>query len=72
MKSIDEKTLIPLGLVISIIGAILWLSSIYFETKSAADEIKSLKEENRELYRVFNTIDKRLSRIEGKLGIHGE
>ena len=69
MKKITEETLIPLGLVIAMIGGIFWLSSIYFETKTSANDIKDLKAQQELYNQTLSNIDHRLSRIEGKLGI---
>ncbi len=53
-------TIIPLGLAIS--GGILWLATMYADLNHATAEVRSLNISQKD-------IEKRLSRIEGKLDI---
>lgn len=67
MKAITEKTLIPLSLVMTLIGGVFWLTSIYFEAKAANSSITEIKQKQDSYTETLNSIDKRLSRIEGFL-----
>lgn len=83
MRSITEKTLVPLGLVIMICGGVVWLTEMSVksnEVSKSVDEIKveAVKREER-YYQVMRQIDvkydvinERLSRIEGwaRHGLH--
>lgn len=66
---INEGTRLPLGLVISmlgsVVGVVFWLTTMYADLASAKEQVKELKVE----IKVLNRIDKRLSNIEGRLGI---
>lgn len=75
-NKITKKTLIPLGLVISICGGVAWFTSFKLDANYTKDRVaavenkqdvmvkerdEDLKEHNAEL----KSIDERLSRIEG-------
>ena len=70
MTKITEKTYVSLGLVIVIIGGIGWLTSIYWKTESNASELIKYSEKYEKLEIVLQSMDRRLSRIEGKLGVN--
>lgn len=43
IKSVTEKTLIPLSLVITISGGVFWLTNIYSKQEANAQELIQLK-----------------------------
>ena len=59
---IDEKSTISIGLVIVFIGAIAWLTSVASKAENAENYLKIVAE-------AVTDIQKRLSRIEGALGV---
>jgi hypothetical protein len=68
LKIITENTAVSLSVLAVAVGGIFWITSLYFETHANSEEIKQLKEE----IKVINRIDRRLSRIEYKLGIESK
>lgn len=68
MQKITENTLIPLSLLAVIAGGIFWFSTLYAEVRASSTDIQDLKNTMRQL----QSIDQRLSRIEGKLGLRGD
>lgn len=44
MEKITESTLIPISLVGTIIGGIVWLSVIYFKAEAAANDIDKIEQ----------------------------
>lgn len=69
MKVFTENTAISLGLAAILAGGIIWLSSMYFETKANGEDIKEIKMGLPKYTENLEKIDIRLSRIEGRLGI---
>lgn len=78
MKSITEDTRIPLKWVITLLslsgsGLIvamsigIWVSKIEAKTSAQDDKIKAVESKSA----ILESIDRRLSRIEGKMGIIG-
>ena len=63
--AISEKTAVSLGLVIVLAGGIVWLSTVFAQVRHNGEQISELKEHAK----VVESIDRRLSRIEGKLNI---
>jgi hypothetical protein len=57
---LTEQTLIPLSLVGSIVGGVVWLSVIYYKSEATAKDVDQLKSYQLEVIQ-------RLSRIETKL-----
>lgn len=47
MASITEKTLIPISLVLTIIGGVVWLTTLWARTEAHANEISDLKSDVR-------------------------
>lgn len=43
IKSISEKTLLPISLVITLSGGVFWLTNIYSKQEANAQELSSLK-----------------------------
>ena len=69
MKVFTENTAISLGLAAILAGGIIWLSSMYFETKANGEDIKEIKTNQMRYIEDVERIDARLSRIEGRLGV---
>jgi len=67
---LTEKTLIPVSFILIIAGAIFWLTEIWANTEENTRATRTLKSELHEEIRVLHSIDRRLSRIEGKLNIN--
>lgn len=59
---IDEKSTVSIGLVIVFVGAIAWLTSVANKADNAENYLKIVAE-------AVTDIQKRLSRIEGALGV---
>lgn len=62
--AITENTFVPVSLVISIAGGILWLSAMWYKTEASAAEIEKVKTDLAVLK--FDVVD-RLARIETKI-----
>lgn len=69
MKEITEKTLIPISFIAVAAGAIFWLTSLYSEVKANAKELAQITAQQVDYVSTVQMIDRRLSRIEGKIGI---
>lgn len=68
VNRIDQDTVIPIGLLITIIGGVYWLSNLSFTANASEKEIVELKSE----IKVLNTINYRLKRLEDHFGIKGK
>ncbi len=70
-KIINEKTLIPLSLVITLIGGVAWLTNLAGIEKANANEIQSLKhsaEKDKEyLIEELRIINSKLDMIRDKM-----
>lgn len=68
---ITENTDVPLGLVFSIsgalVGAVMWLTTIYAQGNTSSDKIKSLEVQQASNAVVLQELRVRLIRIEDKL-----
>lgn len=71
LMQISEDTLLPISLVIVLVGGVFWLSSAYSQISANAADIADIKQERETLTAVVSRIDRRLSRIEGRLKIKG-
>jgi len=69
---ITESTLIPLSLLAVLAGGIFWLSTLYAEVRTNSAAVAEMKMTQADGYKSLQSIDQRLSRIEGKLGLRGE
>ena len=69
VKKITESTAIPISLVVLIIGGIVWLTSIKADTLSLKEEQSHLQQKQEEYNHTLQSIDERLSKIEGKMGL---
>lgn len=68
-NKLNEKTYLSLGLVISIIGGAVWLTTMHFNERADAANIQEVKADLKTDLEFKRTIDVRLSRIEYKLGL---
>ncbi len=64
LAKLTEKTLVPVSLVIVLLGGMAWLTNVYSVASEAAKNADAA-------LKAAQSIDRRLSRIEGKLGIEG-
>lgn len=73
MNRITEKTLIPISLVITILGGIIWLTILAENTKANTQSLTNLETEHRALAKDLVETQKKmiesLTRIETKLNI---
>lgn len=77
---LGENTYIPVTFVAvslsTIAGGIIWLTMMYSlgqANQVSVQELKAAREADRQAYMQFaQSIDHRLSRIEGKLGVNGD
>lgn len=73
---IDSQTLLPLSLVssliVALIGGILWLSNVYATANTTMEKVKTMEARQDKSKDALDRIDRRLSRIEGKLNIQVE
>lgn len=67
MKLITERTAIPISLVVVLVGGVLWFARL----EAKVDAASNLQADQIQLAHTLNRIDRRLSRMEGKLGIFG-
>lgn len=63
MKSISESTMLPISLIITILGGVFWITSMYAETKYNTASI--VKMETKLEY--LQSIDRRLAIIEDQI-----
>ena len=74
MSKISENTVVPISLILSLVGGIFWLSTLYVKQESEAKEIIDLKasvsETNTKTEKYMLDIVQRLSRIEEAVGRH--
>lgn len=63
MNKIFEGTLMPVSLVITLMGGVFWLSSMYAKTSANTDSITKLEQK----LEYIHSIDQRLAVIEGEL-----
>lgn len=69
MSTITKNTGISISLAISLLGGVFWLSSIYYQASSNAQDISEIKKSHDMYLQNARDINKRLGRIEGRLGI---
>lgn len=65
--TINSDTLIPLSALSVLVGGIFWLSVLYSDVHSVIQEIDEAKVFRMKLWDQQMLMDRRLSRIEGKL-----
>lgn len=70
---ITEKSSVALSLVIAawagLVAAGIWIGAIGSRSEGHEKAIAEIKGEQRETVRIFQSIDRRLSNIEGRMGI---
>jgi hypothetical protein len=66
---ITANTLIPLGSIVFFFAVAMWLGGIQAAAENNKVEIQRVSENQKEISAIIHSIDQRLSRIEGKLGI---
>jgi hypothetical protein len=64
---ISEHSYISVSLLISIIGAVVWATTLFAETKNNSQAINRIELSQEKYTDHLNQINTRLSRIEGKL-----
>jgi type II secretory pathway pseudopilin PulG len=67
-SKITESTAVSLGVVVALIGGVLWLGSINAQGQANSRAIEELKERQEAYLHTLQSIDSRLSHIEGSLG----
>lgn len=72
MKQITERTLIPVSLVMvlfsTLIGGILWLSSMYSSISNANDRLNRYDQDMSEVKKDVSEIKRIVYKIDGRLG----
>ncbi len=67
MSKIDERTLVPIGVLVVLAGGIFWLSTLYVNTEANASAIADLKvdgkDQRREIIERLNIMDMKIDRI---------
>ena len=66
MNQLSEKTLIPISLVGSILGGVIWLSVIYYKSEATAKDVDQLKQYQLEVISKLSRIETKLELIEIK------
>lgn len=64
---ISENTPISIGLLVTIIGGVFWLSAFYAKAQNTAQDVSEIKQAQQEYNKTLISVDERLSRIEGML-----
>jgi len=67
--AINDKTAVSLSVVAVLISGIVWLSTVFAQVRHNGRDIDELKVKTTRSVEVMESIDRRLSRIEGKLNI---
>lgn len=67
IRKISEKTLVPISLVITLFGFVVWLTNLYAENKSHGAEIKDIKTMQVHYDEKIDRVMEKLNRIEGFL-----
>lgn len=71
MNKVTEKTLVPISLVTTIVGGVVWLTTLWYKTEANAAEIAQIKQTSTEIVKTLNenhlVIVDRLGRIETEL-----
>lgn len=68
---LSKETLVPISLVISGIGFVVWLTTMFMQGNANAHDIREIKaksaQNNDKVFDELKEINRRLSNIEGKL-----
>ena len=65
----DRNTLVPVGMVLSILGAVAWLTTMFINIQNNTDRLVSVESEVREINIQQAEGSERMARIETKLDI---
>lgn len=72
MKVISENTLIPISLVITILGGVVWLTTLWFRSEAHAEMIAEIRAEQKSLAQEVREnnreVMRKLIELELKLG----
>lgn len=66
---LNNNTLIPIGLVVSMISGIFWISSVYYKVEASAREVDSHTKTISSIARTLTKMDRRMFRMEAKMHI---
>lgn len=64
---INKDTLIPIGLVLSMFGGMIWLGKVINQVEAHEAALKEVRQDAKTNADYFKEISSRLSRIEAKL-----
>lgn len=64
---INESTSISVGLLITLVGGIFWLSTLYAKTEATAKAVERIEIRQNKYNDTVGEINERLSRIEGAM-----
>ena len=67
MSQITEKTLIPISLLSSIVGGVVWLSVIYYKSEATAKDVDQLKQYQLEVIHELSEIKTELRFIKKEM-----
>ena len=71
--SINEKTTITIGLLLLILtvfsGGVVWLTTVYADVRANTNAVIQIKQNSSSFLIHIQNIDRRLSNIEGRMGI---
>lgn len=69
VRAITESTLLPLSLVVMLSGGIMWLTTIHNKTQDLEKSMDRIEIKQDQYNNSLSEVLRKLSRIEGKLGI---
>lgn len=69
MKTLSETTLIPISFLLVLLIGSVWVSDVKSSTDNNKQDIARLEKEQKDINNILRSIDQRLSRIEGHLGV---
>lgn len=64
---LSEKTLMPIGFVVVLLGGVIWLTNIHFEAHANSVAIDEIQKKQDVYAKGQEEVLERLARIEGKL-----
>ena len=64
LKQITEDTTVSIGVVVIIVGAMVWLTELHSETSENSSDIKDIKSMQQDTQKQFEEIRVRLTHIE--------
>lgn len=67
ISQITQDTLMPLGMVIVLIGGVMWLDEVAAKVKATADSQEEFRRDQIDTKNILMQMNTRLSRIEGSL-----